>query len=124
MDSVRVKGLVTVLGCAVVLAGLAVPMVLRKVPRNLVYGYRTRFTLSDDYVWYEANAHFGRGMLLACLVTAIAVTVLYRLPGISPQGFLNLTVVVLVAPLAMAILATWRFTRTVTPRAPDHTFVP
>ncbi len=123
MQPYQVKGLVTVLACAAVLAGLALPMVLKKVPRNLVYGYRTRLTLSDDHVWYEANAYFGRGLLLACLASVSGILVLCRLPGLTPRAFIDLTVAVLVAPLAAAVLATWRFTRTLTPRAPDHKYI-
>ena len=55
------KGLVTVCACDLVLALVALPLALRKVQRNRAYGFRTPTTLSNDFLWYEANAHFGRG---------------------------------------------------------------
>lgn len=105
--SVFDKGLVTVLVCAGVFALLAIPLILRKVPRNPVYGYRTRVTLGDDYLWFEANAHFGRAVLLACAVSATAIVVLHR-SGVAPALFLNASIAVLVVPLLVAALATRR----------------
>jgi hypothetical protein len=44
---------------------ISIPLILRKVPRNVVYGFRTRATLGDDLVWYEANAYFGRRLVVS-----------------------------------------------------------
>jgi len=109
--SVFEKGLITILGCALVFALLAVPLILRRVPRNLVYGFRTRSTLNDDSVWYEANAHFGCGLLIASITTGIAILILYRVESLAPALFLKASIVALVAPLFVAILATSRFVR-------------
>ena len=109
--SIFEKGLVTILGCALLFALLAVPLIVRRIPRNRVYGFRTRSTLIDDRVWYEANAHFGRGLLIASISTAIAILVLYGVDGLAPALFLKASIVALVAPLFVAILATSRFVR-------------
>lgn len=58
--SVYEKGLVTILACNALFALVSLPLVFRKIPRNGFYGYRTRATLSSDFMWYEANAYFGR----------------------------------------------------------------
>lgn len=108
--SVFDKGLITILGCALLLALLAIPLILRKVPRNVLYGYRTRATLSDDSVWYAANAHFGRGLLAASIATAAAILILYR-AGVAPAFFLKASLAALVGPLIVAIVATSRFIR-------------
>ncbi len=107
------KGLITSVGCAVLLALLAIPLMLRKVPRNVVYGFRTRATLSDDSLWYEANAHFGRGLLIANIVSALAIIVIYRGRYLSPPTFLEMSVVALVVPTGIAALATARHVRRV-----------
>lgn len=39
--------------------GLAVPMILRRVPPNHLYGLRVRATFANEEVWYEANAASG-----------------------------------------------------------------
>jgi hypothetical protein len=54
------KALVTILICNAIFVMIAIPLILRKVPRNIIYGFRTRATLSGDFIWYEANAYFGK----------------------------------------------------------------
>lgn len=54
------KTLVTILICDAVFVIISIPLILRKVPRNIVYGFRIRATLEDDFVWYAANAYFGK----------------------------------------------------------------
>lgn len=100
------KGLITMECCALLFAILAIPLMLRKVPRNIVYGYRTRKTLSDEAVWYDANAHFGRGLFIASIISVIAVFILSRTHFLSPQVFLPVSIVALVVPPAIAGLAT------------------
>ena len=102
------KAVITILGLDVVLAGIALPLALRKVRRNFFYGFRTPATLSDDRIWYEANAHFGRGLLIACIVGAIAILALWN-AGLSPGAFLNASIAALVVPTFVATVATLRF---------------
>jgi uncharacterized membrane protein len=102
------KGLITIVSCAVLLALLAIPLMLRKVPRNVVYGFRTRATLGDDRLWYEANAHFGRGLLIASIVSALAILTLYHGQYFSPPTFLKVSIAVLILPTAIATAATAR----------------
>jgi len=103
------KGLITMAGCAALFAVLAIPLMLRMVPRNVVYGYRTRATLTDDALWYAANAHFGRGLLIASVISIVALWVLYTTQTLSPQMFLGASVAALVVPSAIAGLVTARF---------------
>jgi hypothetical protein len=114
--SVFEKGLVTVLACDAVFALIAVPLVLRKIRRNFFYGFRTRATLADDFVWYEANAHFGRGLIAASGVSAIAILLLYWKGGLSPDAFFKASIAALVVPSLAATIATFRFIRTLKAR--------
>jgi hypothetical protein len=113
--SVFDKGIITILGCNLLFVLLAIPLILRRVPRNIVYGFRTRSTLNNDYVWYRANAYFGRGLLIASGITAIAALILYLGQGLSPGFFLKASFVALVGPPVVAAVATWRFIRSLTP---------
>lgn len=49
---------------AVVLIGIAVPLILRSVPPNRFYGFRVPATLNDERLWYDVNARAGVDMLL------------------------------------------------------------
>jgi uncharacterized membrane protein len=112
------KGLVTVLALDLLMVVLAIPLILRKVRRNVLYGFRTCATLADDFVWYEANAYFGRGLLVSSLVSAGAVLTLSEVNGVSQSFFFASTIFALVVPALVATLLTLRFARSLTPGRP------
>jgi hypothetical protein len=118
--SVLSKGLFTIISCACVFAMLAIPLILRRIPRNIIYGFRTRATLGDDFLWYEANAHLGRGLLIASFISAGAGFILYQTQYLSPAAFLKASVIVLVAPPVVAALVTARHVRSLTPGGSIH----
>ena len=45
------------------LIALAIPLWLRRVPPNTLYGVRFRSTLADPQTWYEINARAGRNLV-------------------------------------------------------------
>lgn len=63
-----ILGLVTI--------ALSVPLLLRRVPPNPVYGLRVPATFKDEQVWYDANAACGRDLLLFGVVIAVLAVVL------------------------------------------------
>jgi hypothetical protein len=44
-------------------AGLAIPLLLQRIPPNGWYGFRTRLTRSDPRIWYPVNAWGARRLL-------------------------------------------------------------
>jgi uncharacterized membrane protein len=109
MDALE-HALITLLSCAGLLLVLALPLVLRKVPRNRVYGFRTRATLNDDLLWFEANAYFGRRLVAASLFSVASVWVLYY-TALSPELFVYAALGVIVAPALAAALDTFLHVR-------------
>ena len=105
------KGLIVVAGVALISVVLAIPLIMRKVPPNIVYGYRTRATLRDPKLWYDANAHFGWGWLIASLVSLVIVFLIVRTQSLAPQQFLHASIAALVVPVLVAALATASFVR-------------
>lgn len=101
--------LVTVLICDVIFAVLAVPLMQRKVGPNAVYGYRTRATMSDKALWYDANAHFGRGLFIASAISGVAALATWMMK--PPDSLIPLFVVVLVVPSLIAAVATSLYIR-------------
>jgi uncharacterized membrane protein len=55
---------------AVAIIAISLPLALRKVPPNPLYGFRTRKTMSDPHTWYEAN-HLGGIALIVASVAAL-----------------------------------------------------
>jgi uncharacterized membrane protein len=54
---------------------VAIPMILKIIPRNRLYGFRTARTLQSDAVWYPANRFAGIAMATAAIVWQIAALV-------------------------------------------------
>lgn len=107
------KALITILVCDAVFAIIAIPLILRKVPRNVVYGFRIKATLENDFVWFEANAYFGRLLLIGSFVSALLIIFLYFFDIVSVQNFLNASIAVLVVPSLAAVILTLRFIKSI-----------
>jgi uncharacterized membrane protein len=116
------KGLVTVLAVNGLMVLISIPLILRKVPRNVVYGFRTRATLGDDFVWYEANAYFGRGLVVSGVISIAVVLMLYGMNGVSQPFFFGATIAALVVPSLVTTVLTFRHVRTLTPGGGSNTY--
>lgn len=66
----------------VLFAALSMPLIGRKVKPNPWYGFRTRRTLSDERIWYDANEYAGRMLLLAGIGISLSTCVLALLFGL------------------------------------------
>ena len=88
---------------ALVNIGISVPLLLKKIPPNRFYGFRTRKTLSDRGIWYEANFKGAVNLILASLVAMVlAVVVSDALdPVIAPH--VNIFILVIAVSVAMVI---------------------
>lgn len=56
----------------IVLISVSIPLILKMIPRNSVYGFRVPKTLASDAVWYPANQVSGLALLAAGLVWTAA----------------------------------------------------
>jgi archaellum biogenesis protein FlaJ (TadC family) len=89
------------------LAAAAVPLVLRLVKQNPVYGVPTAQTLRHEALWFKVNAFAGKAVLLACGVVALLL-VLYQGTWLRPAWA---QIVVFIVPLAIAVGATLAYER-------------
>ena len=97
--------------CALI--GLAsVPLMLRLVPPNRYYGVRTRLTLGNPEIWFRVNCYAGGALFVAALISTLIYVAApdYR-SGRSFPGLLAF-----LAPLALALAATFLYLRRFRPR--------
>lgn len=106
-STVYFKGLCTVLALAGLFILIALPLVLHKVPPNSLYGFRTPKTLRSHKIWYEANAFFGRCLIVASLVSSVAILAIYALADLSPDLYLKVSLFALIAPSGFAVILTF-----------------
>lgn len=82
---------------ALLLIALGVPLLLRRVRPNVLYGLRSRATLGDESVWYDANARLGRNQILLGGGLLVLAWALLLIPGLSEATYCALCVTWLVA---------------------------
>lgn len=91
------------------LAGLALPLIARRVPPNTWYGFRLPQTLQDPDVWYAVNAYAGRYLLAAGLALASVATVLHFIPGLSLETYALVCAGVALVGIALALTQSLRY---------------
>ena len=96
--------------CAII-AAASVPLMLKLVPPNRGYGFRTRRTLGDRGLWYRANRFAGCALFIA---SAISATVFLSNPDYA-SGRSLVGLMVLVVPLVIAVLASAVYVRRESP---------
>ena len=98
-----------------VVAAAAIPLILKIVPPNRFYGFRTSRTLVDRELWLRVNRFAGAALLIAAAVSTFAFILA---PGLaSGRSFLGL--LIFAVPLVTALGACAVYLRKVTtaPRA-------
>jgi uncharacterized membrane protein len=90
----------------VLLIAAGVPLWLRRIPRNALYGVRFPSTLSDDRIWYEINARCGRDLvgIGAGYLVLLAAAFTFGRSWSMPFRLLGPTVVLVVALIVNTIL--------------------
>jgi hypothetical protein len=83
-------------GIGLLTAAFAIPLVLRKVPRNRYYGIRLPKAFESDRYWYEINAYGGKIFLVyGLLLTVFGITS----QGLAPSPTSIWMAVFIVGPL-------------------------
>lgn len=94
------------------LAVLAVPLILQRIPPNGLYGFRVPKTLGNETIWYAVNRHFGKRMLIASLAFVLGVLLLFFVPGISLDAYALAALFWMLLTLGTAIYQSVRYLNT------------
>jgi uncharacterized membrane protein len=94
---------------AVIILVVSLSLVLGLIPRNRVYGIRTRQTLSDDRTWYSVN-RCGGGMILAASVFYLLVALISPYSGAALLAW-PLHLAAFAGPLLVSALVIARYKR-------------
>ena len=98
IDQMRAR----LIASCIVFAIISIPLILRLVPPNGLYGFRTGATQSSRAIWYPANAFMGWALLAAA---AISATLLVVLPATVKRPLLWAAFVIPVIAAIVASLA-------------------
>jgi uncharacterized membrane protein len=89
----------------VVIAG-AIPLAMRKVRPNPIYGIRNKATLSDEGFWYAANAAAGRTLVMGGVISLLLTVVFYFQRNIDEASFLSAGAIVFMICMLFVVLIT------------------
>ena len=97
----------------VLLFAVGIPLVLKLVPPNPVYGVRTAKAFSSLEVWYAANRSAGITMAITGIVIAVVALVGPRLLADYSEGARVLTVgaILIFAVVVMVVRILWQVRR-------------
>ncbi len=93
------------------LAAISVPLIMRRIPPNSLYGFRISQTLDNPTLWYSVNEYAGRYLLLTGLGTALGAAVLYLVPGLTVDAYALACLAVVAVLLITSIVQSFRFLR-------------
>lgn len=107
MDYLWIYLLFALFGVLVTILGI--PMKLRKIKPNGLYGFRTKKTLENETVWYKANEYSGGLMIVTGIVITVASIILYFLT--KPMNLNTVALLLLsvsVVPIVVMIILSIR----------------
>ena len=62
---------------------LSIPLILRRIPPNPVYGFRVQWTMEDPELWYSVNAYTAKWFVFVGICSILGAVGLSLIPGIS-----------------------------------------
>jgi uncharacterized membrane protein len=86
MISITLLGLLTGCGTGILFMVIALPMWKKKIKQNIFYGFKMKYTLMDEEIWYEVNSLAGKYLFYTGMVLT-----LFSLPSILIQSVLFAT---------------------------------
>lgn len=93
------------------LAGLSLPLVMRRVKPNTRYGFRTPSALRNERVWYDTNAYAGRLSLGLGVLFALVSIGLYFLLGANFVVYNVACAAVLLGGMLVTLILSFRHLR-------------
>jgi uncharacterized membrane protein len=112
MEGIWIPGVAMILGGLVFIA-VGVPMVLGRIGRNRIYGYRSPRTLRDDRIWYPVNAMSGLWLIWGGLLSLVigVLLVILRNREDAAKLVISIGVPALLICIGVGIYRGWKLAR-------------
>jgi len=90
---------------------LAIPLILRKIPPNSMYGFRVKWTLEDPELWYSMNAYTSKWLVFVGLCAILGAVGLSLIPEITLDVYAFGNLGIFAASFTLALIQSIRFLR-------------
>jgi hypothetical protein len=94
------------------LAGISLPLIQKRIPPNPWYGFRVRKTLSSPEIWYPANVYMAKYLLGWGITIAIVSFLFYFIPGIGLDTYVALCTFVALGGMVIVMVKGFRYLKT------------
>jgi uncharacterized membrane protein len=111
MEAVTLSFMGYFVGMGLLLIALSAPLIRRRVKPNRWYGFRTAKTLSDERIWYDANAYAGRKLSFAGVVFIVAAVAFYFVLRPNFAAYNTACTVALLSALTIDLWLCFRYLR-------------
>jgi hypothetical protein len=91
------------------LSVISIPMILKKIKPNGLYGFRVKKTMENPDIWYAVNSYSGKWLLGTGLVIVAAATGLSFVPNLTIDTYALSVLAVFVFAFAVSIAASVRY---------------
>ena len=69
MQPANLMAIAIIAGSGVILIALGIPLWLKRIKPNHMYGFRIKATLENANIWYEVNARCGRQLFFLGIIS-------------------------------------------------------
>jgi len=107
--------LILFVSSGLLLAALSVPLILRKIGPNPLYGFRVKETLEDPAVWYPANAYAAKWLFAVGLLISGSAILLFLTPGLDLLAYALTNAGIGLTGVLVAMIQSFRYLRTLPP---------
>jgi hypothetical protein len=90
---------------------IGLPLLLRKVPRNSFYGFRTRAALESDERWYDINAYHGRQLVNWSVIMVSNGVTGFFIPPAASDAYLAVSLGLAAVAVTVPIILAFRWSR-------------
>jgi uncharacterized membrane protein len=91
------------------LAAIAVPLMMRRIGPNPLYGFRVEKTLQNPDIWYAANAYSGTQLFWIGLGTIAVSIALYFVPRMTEGTYALACAAFTLGALAISLIMSFRY---------------
>ena len=102
MENNVIFGLLNIVS-GVLIIGISIPLVKRKIKMNRFYGMRIRKAFESDEIWYELNAYAGKLGIVWSIPIIVAGIICFFIP-IHDENIVVLALVLVLVPVAVGAL--------------------